>query len=350
MLVSESAIMSDFSQAEVDARTIAELKREITAGRKSMEALVKKCDLLTAIDSVVADPPTWLQVPAVEHNHRGIANLLLSDLHLDEVVFPAQMSNVNAYNRKIASYRLESVIQNMIDIAKNYITGYDYEGLQLWLGGDNFSGNIHEELKQTNETPIMASLDFWVDPMVAALRLCADEFGSVHVAGVVGNHGRNTYKPVAKNRVEDNFDWLFMRILYRELKHDTRFTWDLPVSADVQVQHYDHRYLLTHGDQFRGGGGIAGIQTPLALGGYKKGKRQVSVGAPFDTMLLGHFHQYMTLPGIVVNGSLKGYDEYASISNFGFEVPQQAFWISTPERGPVAHWAIQPMNRKREGW
>ena len=153
-----------------------------------------------------------------------------------------------------------------------------------------------------------------------------------------------------KNRVEDNFDWLFYRVLARELRDDVRFTWQLPVTADVSVQQYDHRYLLTHGDQFRGGSGISGIQTPLALGGSRKSKRQQAVGDPFDTMILGHFHQYMTIPGIIVNGSLKGYDEYASISNFGFEVPQQAFWITTPERGPSFHAPIQPMNKKAEGW
>jgi len=107
---------------------------------------------------------------------------------------------------------------------------------------------------------------------------------------------------------------------------------------------------LTHGDQFRGVSGISGIQTPLALGAFRKSKRQQAVNDPFDTMLIGHFHQYMTIPGIIVNGSLKGYDEYASISNFGFEQPQQAFWITTPEGGPSFHAPIQPMNRKAEGW
>jgi DNA repair exonuclease SbcCD nuclease subunit len=107
---------------------------------------------------------------------------------------------------------------------------------------------------------------------------------------------------------------------------------------------------MTHGDQFRGGSGISGIQTPLALGAFRKSKRQQAIDDPFDTMLLGHFHQYMTLPGMIVNGSLKGYDEYAMISNFGFEVPQQAFWLTTPERGPGFHVAIQPMSRKAEGW
>lgn len=330
--------------------TKIDLMRQRTNALNAVNDLRKRYDIVTALDSVKSDAPKWLFTPPTKKLHHGIANLLLSDLHLDEVVFPRQMAGANAYNRKIAERRLKALVDNTIDIAKNYITGYQYEGLTLWLGGDVFSGNIHEELKQTNEAPIMASFDFWIDPLVAAIRLLADEFGRVHIPGCVGNHGRNTYKPIAKNRVEDNFDWLFYRVLARELKGDARITWALPVSADVTVKHYNHTYLLTHGDQFRGGSGISGIQTPLALGAFRKSKRQQGVGDPFDTMLLGHFHQYSTLPGIVVNGSLKGYDEYASISNFGFEVPQQAFWISTPERGPVFHVAIQPMNRTKEGW
>lgn len=346
---------SDTSEFAIEALTTAqkerdEYKRERDALKRTHEGLMRQCDLLTTIDGIRAKPPKWLQSKSTAKQHRGIANLMLSDLHLDEVVFPAQMSGSNAYNREIAVMRLKSTVENTAEIAHNYITGYKYEGITVWLGGDVFSGNIHEELKQTNETPIMASFDFWIDPMVAALRFLADAFGKVHVPGCVGNHGRLTYRPIAKNRVQDNFDWLFYRVLARELKGDQRFTWQLPVSADVSVQHYNHRYLLTHGDQFRGGAGISGIQTPLALGAFRKSRRQQGVGDPFDTMLLGHFHQYSTLPGILVNGSLKGYDEYASISNFGFEVPQQAFWISTPERGPVFHVAIQPMNREREGW
>ena len=325
-------------------------KRQLERSLKAYEALAKKCDLLTSLDSVKSTSPKWLKKPSSKTEHRGIANLLLSDLHLDEVVSPDQMGNVNAYNRLIAEYRLKEIAERTVEVAKDYINGISYDGITTWLGGDIFSGSIHEELRNTNEAPIMASFDFWIDPMVAVLKFMADEFGSVHVPGCVGNHGRNTHKPIMKNRVEDNFDWLFYRVIARELRDDDRFTWQLPVTADVSVQHYDHRYLLTHGDQFRGGSGISGIQTPLALGAFRKSKRQQAVNDPFDTMILGHFHQYMTIPGIIVNGSLKGYDEYAAISNFGYEVPKQAFWITTPERGPAFHLAIEPMNRKAEGW
>jgi hypothetical protein len=340
-----------------DATATARLRSERDNARRDRDRVIKahgdlveRCDLLTSIDGVKAKPPSWLRKSSRKSDHRGIANLLLSDLHLDEVVSVAQMGGVNAYDRAIATRRLRATVERTAEVAKDYIAGIQYEGITLWLGGDVFSGNIHEELKQTNAAPIMASFDYWVDPMVAAIRLLADEFGCVHVPGCVGNHGRNTYKPVMKNRVEDNFDWLFYRVLARELRGDDRVTWQLPVTADVTVHHYDHRYLLTHGDQFRGGSGISGIQTPLALGAFRKSKRQQAIDDPFDTLLAGHFHQYMTLPGIVMNGSVKGYDEYASISNFGFEPPQQAFWITTPERGPAFHVAIQPADRKAEGW
>jgi len=333
-------------------RQLDERKRQAEAAQRRLEDLTVRYDLVTALDATVPSTnPGWLKrIPRSTKTHVGIANILISDLHLDEVVDPRQMDNVNAYNREIAFKRMKMMFEKTAEIAFDYLQGIQYEGITSWWAGDNFSGNIHEELKETNETPIMASFEFWLTPIADGLRFLADCFGKVHVPAVVGNHGRNSKKPIAKNRVQDNWDWLLMKVLQRELGSDPRFTWDLPLTMDVTVTHYDHTYLMTHGDQFKGGSGISGIMTPLSLGAHRKSKRQVSVGKPFSTMILGHFHTYMTLPGIIVNGSLKGYDEWVASMNFGYEDPKQAFWVSTPERGPVFHVAVEPMNRKREGW
>lgn len=346
--------MGDFADLAGDPserlrRERDEARRERDQADQRIHALKVKCDLLTSIDGIAAKPPRWLS-PAKAKSGHGIVNLMLSDLHLDEVVAPAQMNHVNAYNREIAAFRLKRTFEKFIQQWRDYLTGITYDGAAVWMGGDTFSGNIHEELKQTNESPIMASLDYWVDPMVAGLRMIADEFGKVHVPVVVGNHGRNTYKAIMKNRVEDNFDWLFARILHRELRDDARFTWDIPLTADVIVKQYDTRILMTHGDQARGGSGIAGIQTPLALLNFRKSKNYGAMDLPYDHMVLGHFHQYLTLPGVTVNGALKGFDEYALISNFGFEVPQQAAWVTTPENGITWQVSIRPADRKREKW
>jgi hypothetical protein len=340
-----------FVQWRDSQRIITDTRRARDQAYKRLDVLERQCDLLTAIDATtITAPPKWLSPKKKSKGNVGIVNLILSDLHLDEVVFPAQIGGVNAYDRVIATGRLQRTAEQVVEVARDFFSGISYDGATIWMGGDIFSGNIHEELKITNEAPIMASFDYWIDPMVSAFKMIADQFGRVHVPGVVGNHGRNTYKPIMKNRVQDNFDWLFYRVLQRELAHDDRFTWQLPLSADVGVHQYSTRFLMTHGDQFRGGSGISGIMTPLNLGDFKKSKRQMAINDPYDYMLLGHFHQYMTLPRIIVNGSLKGYDEYASISNFGFEQPQQAFWITTPENGVTFSAPIRPQNRKIEKW
>jgi hypothetical protein len=53
----------------------------------------------------------------------------------------------------------------------------------------------------------------------------------------------------------------------------------------------------------------------------------------YDTLIMGHFHQYMHLTRLIVNGSLKGYDEYVYNNNFPFEKPQQALWLTHPKYG-----------------
>lgn len=313
--------------------------------------LETQVDLLTAIDSIGAKKPSW---PTPRRSRRsrtpGIANLVLSDLHLDEVVNPAEIGGVNAYSRAIAERRLRTTFEKFVLIAKEYIAGIDYDGAVVPMLGDTFSGNIHAELKETNEVSILDSIDFWIDHFVAGFQLVADEFGKLHVPCTPGNHGRNTYKPVMKGRARDNFDFLFMRQVARALAGDGRITFEIPDSTDVQMKQYGTTFHYTHGDQFRGGSGISGVFTPLMLGDMRKRKRQAAVGAPYDVLVLGHFHQYLPTPWFIMNGSLKGYDEYASIANFGFEVPKQAFWVTTPEQGVTFSAPILPMDRTAEGW
>lgn len=330
-------------------KQVTDLKRELTQSRTQQSELEKRIELLSSLDGVTVTAPKWMAKKGSKTQHVGIANLCLSDLHLDEVVQPAEIGGVNSFNRKIAELRLEKTFDRFVVVAKEYLKGLTYEGACIWLGGDIFSGNIHEELKNTNEAPLLATFDYWIDPMVAGIKMVADEFGKVHLPGVVGNHGRNTRKPIAKSRVEDNFDWLFYRQLARALKDDSRISFQFPLSADCIVSQYDTKFLFTHGDQFRGGSGISGLLAPLMTGDFRKRKRQNAVDDPYDVMVMGHWHQYGAFRGIIVNGSLKGYDEYAYVSNFDFEVPQQAFWVTTPEHGVTFSAPIRPMDRKKEG-
>ncbi len=50
-------------------------------------------------------------------------------------------------------------------------------------------------------------------------------------------------------------------------------------------------------------------------------------------LMMGHWHQLLMMETLIVNGSTKGYDEYAYMGNFPFEKPQQALFVVHPERG-----------------
>jgi len=275
---------------------------------------------------------------------------MLSDLHLDEVVIPDEVDFLNAYNREIAKLRLERWASNVIKLARHHFNGVKYDGVVILLGGDIFSGDIHDELSETNSDTMLGSLHFWSEHLAAAIDIMLTEFQHGVVASVVGNHGRTSRKPRAKLRAKTNFDWLLAKTLERHFAKDKRVTFRVPESADVLVEIYGQGHLMTHGDQAYVGSGIGGIWPPVMRLRARKAQRYLAVGANFQTLWMGHWHQYISTPSLVVNGSLKGVDEFSFIQNFGYEVPQQALAIVAPDKGIVVHAPVFCQDRKREGW
>jgi hypothetical protein len=339
-----AAMPGDYERAQ-----IAELRRLRADDAKKIQALYRELGILTKLGQR-AEPPRWLTAPKKASAHQATPWLFLSDLHLDEVVNPAEIGYANAYDREIARMRLEATVANFIKITRDYWSGNTYDGVVCALGGDLFSGDIHEELSITNEDSMLGSLDYWIDQIAACISLIADEYGKVHVPVVVGNHGRRTRKPKAKGRARDNFDWFMGRALQRLFAKDQRVTFDVSESADCLIPSYGHQVLLTHGDQASGGAGIGGIWPPIMRLDARKSARQSATNQPYDLMILGHWHQLVFGPKFIVNGSLKGLDEYAFIGNFGFEPPQQACWLMTPEHGRTFVAPILPQDREKEGW
>lgn len=137
-----------------------------------------------------------------------------------------------------------------------------------------------------------------------------------------------------KGRNHTSFDWLTYSFLAKRFEGDKRVSFFIPDAPDAYYKIYNHKYLLTHGDMLgKGGDGIIGAIGPIIRGDVKKRSRNAQVDMEYDTLLCGHYHQLMMLERVIVNGSLKGYDEYANANNFGFEQPRQALWITHPHQG-----------------
>lgn len=335
---------------QADRRRIKTLETEARARDAELADLRQQLDFTTAIDTAKIRPPRWLQPPKAKAGKRAIACALLTDTHFQEIVRPAEIDWLNAYDDAIAEKRLREFTSNTVKLGRDYLAGVDYDGFTLMWGGDIFTGTIHDELNETNSQPLYAAVVDWIESLLAMEYELADFYGQVHNEVTYGNHGRDSKKPRAKGRAQHNIEWLLYRILERETRGDKRITWHIPDSADTTFSIYSTKFTLTHGDQFRGGSGIAGALSPLLLGSHRKTRRAMATGRPYDVLVMGHFHQYLTLPGLIVGGTMKGMDEYAYLGNFGYEPPQQAFWLTTPERGITVHAPIHVLDRAAEGW
>jgi hypothetical protein len=160
---------------------------------------------------------------------------------------------------------------------------------------------------------------------------------------VVGNHGRSTKKMQMKERVFTSHEWNVYCGVARHFRKSKHVQFCIPETADCAFNLFGHRYLLTHGDSLgtKGGDGIIGALGPIMRGSLKTHRSEAQIGRDFDTLLIGHWHQYITLPGLIVNNSLKGYDEYAHlVLRAPYSRPSQALWFTHPEHGITAHWQV----------
>jgi hypothetical protein len=321
-------------QAQSLKDTIAGLKKDLQfAQRETLDDEYVKTQII-GLREQMQELPQWVLRPEKKaFRGAGVPTLFCSDLHWGEVVDPKQVGGVNRYNVSIANERMRTMVEVAMDLLFNHINMPEYPGIVFALGGDMVTGDIHEELSATNEMEIMpVVLDLW-GALAWAIQTLADKFGRVFIPCVTGNHGRNTHKIRAKGRNFTSFDWLVYQFLAKRFESDERVTFLIPDGSDAYYSVMGHRYLLTHGDQFRGGDGMIGALGPIIRGDHKKRSRNAQIDQEYDTMLLGHWHQLIQLQRLIVNGSLKGYDEYAYANNFGYEPPRQALWITHPSHG-----------------
>lgn len=295
-------------------------------------------------------PPSWtLSTPA--SSSPGVPTLFLSDWHWGEVVRSEEVGGVNQFNIEIAHQRARRCIERTVYLLTKHVVSPKYPGIVVPLGGDMVTGDIHEELSVTNEQPIMPTVIDLFGVLIWCIETLADQFGHVFLPCVTGNHGRTTKKIRAKGRHHTSFDWLLYTLLDRHFQKDKRIQFCIPEGPDCFYKVFGHRYLLTHGDQFRGGDGMIGALGPILRGDHKKRSRNSAIGLEYDTMLMGHWHQLIPLKRLIVNSSLKGMDEYSYANNFPFEPPQQGLWLTHPQHGitfsmPV-HLAEQRMPPQR---
>lgn len=332
--------------------TTAKLKAALKAAQADIRHLQKDHDTAESIRRVIyalaertPEPPSWLTKEAGKLGMRGCPVALWSDWHYGEVVEPIEVGGVNEFNAEIAGERIRRLVDTTVDLCDNHMgrAATDYPGIVVCLGGDMISGDIHQELLATNDRTPQQCINELTDHLASALEHLADRFKRVFVPCVVGNHGRATLKPRMKGRVYTSHEWNIYCNLERHFRRDPRIRFFIPGNTDAYFKVYNHRFLLTHGDALgvKGGDGIIGAIGPIMRGSIKVRDSEVQIGKKVDTILMGHWHQMLWLPGAIVNNCLKGYDEFARVAlRAPYSRPSQALFFVHPEHGITAKWEV----------
>lgn len=337
---------TEIGQLRRDLRTERDKVRQLT---DQVNELQQTLDITEAVHGADPMPPEWVAAKPTKR-HTATLGILITDTHLDEVVDPDQVGGLNAYSREIAYGRLERAFTGAVKVARDYLSGVDIGGVVVLWGGDIVSGEIHDELTESNEATTVETLVHWLEPLTAGVELLASEFGRVHNVGVPGNHGRRQRRPRYKSRSHDNYDWLMYRLLARQHAERDDVTWQIPDSLFADVEIYDLHLRLEHGDEARGGSGISAAMSPLMLRQHRLAKQYASAGRELDLLVTGHFHRRHFSPGLLVGASLKGDDEYSLGRGFDHAPPSQEAFVVAPERGVILHAPIWVQDRAAEGW
>lgn len=354
------AVERKASAVQVLTQRNKELERELRQCRETLGQSMQMDRFLEQLRSAfkVKNSPKSFDFrrlrPQKGQANAGVPTLMLSDWHKGEVVQGSRINYLNEYNLAICDERAERVFSTTMEVLFHHQSGMSYEGLVLSLGGDMFSGNIHEELRATNEKPIHECMLDLAETLASAIVRMADEFPGVYVPAVAGNHGRIDVKPTTKNAAVDNYDFLLYKIVEMLVKakmgSKCNVDFDISPSLDLAYDVYSTRYLLTHGDQVNTSTNADDFWSSMKRVAARKQDRSAAGRARrFDYLTCGHFHKYGNADNVIVNGSLKGYCEYSYSRNYAYERPIQALWITHPEHGITSHIPIYGDEPIRDG-
>jgi hypothetical protein len=266
---------------------------------------------------------------------------LASDWHIEETVEPDKVNGVNSYNLGIARKRVERYFSGVSWLVNYHSDKFKLRDGILWLGGDLITGYLRDENLEDNQcSPVMAvaRLVEWISEGIKHL-LKTTNTDRLKVICNSGNHGRLTKKVQPATKEANSLEWLLYKMLAREFATEPRIEFVLPHGTMTYANVYDLVVRFTHGDAAKYGGGVGGVMIPIQKALYRW---DTSVRADITNM--GHFHQYHDLEGLVINGSLIGYNTYALEIGAKYEDPKQAFYLIDSKRGktfPASVWVKQ---------
>lgn len=323
----------EVSREEILEHRVKELEQVERKDRKNKvydERIAQAVEAAVANRSSLYSPAAIPKAKASKTQHEFALNW--SDLHAGEVVSLEETGGINSYDWETMLKRHDKLREALFSYQDN--RPYPVQKLNVFALGDMLSGNIHDELMATNEIPLAeATVQLGLDG-AEWLESLTERFPQIHVSGVVGNHPRAHKKPWAKQGF-DNADWTAYHVMATALKKNPRITFDIPKANQHRILVAENwPLLLWHGD------GVRSSMPGVPWGGVMRRvaalrNQYASVNQPVRYFNCGHFHTPNAVESgeIILNGSIKGPDEYSIKAFGGGRPPAQVLQTFHPQRG-----------------
>jgi len=316
------------------------LNREIKTIHRSVLAEDEVRRILGVLGTKREKPPKWLVKPDSGPVTPEVPVTIWSDWHGGEMVSRAETNGINEFNLEVLRRRVHDLVERTIRLADRHKG--NFPGVVVNLLGDLVSGGLHPELAKTDEIESIGAALEVRDLLVWALEEMEDRFGQVFCPCASGNHGRNTVKPEFKRYVFKNFDWMIYQLLQRYFTEqgNDNIHFAIRPANEVYYKVWNKGFLAMHGDMLgvKGGDGMIGSIGPIMRGEIKA---HGAAWGEYDVLLMGHWHQPLWLPRVVVANSLKGYDEYAKNKlRAPATTPSQPLFFVHPRYGITSRWEV----------
>lgn len=278
-----------------------------------------------AIDSSARPEP--VRIVGSGKGHESIANIVASDWHYEETVDPSTISDLNAFDLKVAQARIEALWPNSLKLIDMCRTKSTVDSVVLWLLGDLISGYIHPELAESNGlSPVeaIARLHGLICSGIDQL-LKEGRFKKIIMPCSFGNHGRTTEKRRVSTAAQNSYEWLLYHFLAKWYANEKRVQFQIATGYHNYIQLFGFTYRGHHGDNIRYMGGVGDVDIPLnkAIAQWNKARKA-------DVDVLGHWHSRKASRNFVINGSLIGYNAYSVAIKANYEPPTQSFFMVHP--------------------
>jgi len=300
-------------------------RKRATDAAHELAAAEHLAEELAGVRGMRVEIPDWLLRTGDGTRGRSVIGALTSDVHMGEVIDSEEILGINAYNPDICRARMRRYFEAVCTVGTRWASDTECEGVLLAMAGDLVSGDIHDELRLTNALTAHEQVSAVVGVYAAGVKMLLEAYPRVHVIGVPGNHGRTTHKPTAKLYSRLSYDTLAVSMLAEHFRAEPRVTFQYGRSKDQITPVFGRTIFTTHGDKIgtRGGMGFAGPMLPIVRGTKKISEQQASIGRRPDLIQHGHYHTSGAPGGVLANGSVPGYAEFADDIRAVVEPPQQ---------------------------